>query len=54
MKAYLALFDTTAKALAAQGMDADAITAALLQKLPKRALAEWMVGHNVKSRYYKK
>jgi len=51
MKAYLALFDTTAKALAAQGMDADAITAALLQKLPKRALAEWMVGHNVKARY---
>lgn len=53
MKEYLALFDSTAKALAAEGQDADAITKVLLQKLPKRALAEWMVGHNVKSRYRK-
>lgn len=54
MQEYLIAFDRTARELAAKGQDADAINAALLQKLPKRALAEWMVGYNVKSRYLKK
>ena len=51
MKEYLALFDSTARALAANGMEADAIAGELVKRLPKRALAEWMVGYNVKSRY---
>lgn len=54
MQEYLTVFDRTAKELVAKGQDSDAVAAALLQKLPKRALAEWMVGHNVKARYYKK
>lgn len=53
MKEYLALFDSTAKELAAQGKSADEIAKVLLDKLPKRAQAEWMVGYNVKSRYSK-
>lgn len=51
MKEYLALFDKTARELSANGMEADAIAAELIKRLPKRALAEWMVGYNVKSRY---
>ena len=51
MKEYLLLFDKTAKVLAATSQDADAITAQLLKIMPKRSLAEWMVGYNVKSRY---
>lgn len=51
MKAYLLLFDSKAKELAAAGKDADAITAELLKVLPKRSMAEWMIGYNVKSRY---
>lgn len=54
MKAYIALFDSMARELAAKGLDGDAIATALLQKLPKRAMAEWMVGYNVKSRYLRK
>lgn len=51
MKEYLALFDSSAREMAAKGKDADAIAAELLRILPKRSLAQWMVGFNVKARY---
>ncbi len=51
MQAYLLAFDRTARELAAKGLDVDAISAELLQQLPKRSQAEWMVGYNVKARY---
>ena len=51
MKEYLLLFDSKARELATGSQDADAIAAELLKILPKRAMAEWMVGYNVKSRY---
>jgi glyoxylase-like metal-dependent hydrolase (beta-lactamase superfamily II) len=51
MKEYLALFDSKARELAASSQDADAIAAQLKQILPKRAMAEWMIAYNVKSRY---
>ena len=51
MKDYLQLFDSKARQLASGSQDADAIAAELLKILPKRAMAEWMVGYNVKSRY---
>ncbi|CAH2032526.1 Glyoxylase, beta-lactamase superfamily II [Trichlorobacter ammonificans] len=54
MKQYLTLFDATARELAARGETGDAIAAELLGKLPKRSLAEWMVGYNLKNRYLKK
>ncbi|MBF0437815.1 MAG: MBL fold metallo-hydrolase [Magnetococcales bacterium] len=51
MQAYLTLFDTTARELVAQNMDAEAMTAELVKRLPKRTLAEWMIGYNLKARY---
>jgi len=51
MKAYLAAFDRIAREMTAKGATADAISATLLQQLPKRSLAEWMVSYNVKARY---
>ena len=51
MKEYIALFDSQAKELAKKSQDGDAIAAQLLKVLPKRSMAEWMVGYNVKSRY---
>jgi glyoxylase-like metal-dependent hydrolase (beta-lactamase superfamily II) len=51
MKEYLVQFDSTARALAAEGQDADAIVAELKKRLPKRSLAEWMIAYNVKARY---
>ncbi len=51
MKEYLILFDAKARELAAGAQDADAIAAELKKALPKRAMAEWMIGANVKSRY---
>ncbi|NVN91848.1 MAG: MBL fold metallo-hydrolase [Desulfuromonadales bacterium] len=51
MKEYLLLFDSTAKELAATSQDADAISAQMLKILPKRSIAEWMVGYNLKARY---
>jgi glyoxylase-like metal-dependent hydrolase (beta-lactamase superfamily II) len=54
MKAYLTLFDAKARELAANSQDADAISAELKKALPKRSLAEWMIGFNVKSRYLQK
>jgi cyclase len=51
MKAYLLLFDNKARELAATSQDADAIAAQMLKTLPKRSMAEWMVGYNLKSRY---
>lgn len=51
MKAYLLLFDSKARELAATSQDADAIAAELKKVLPKRSLAEWMIAFNVKSRY---
>ena len=54
MKEYLLLFDAKARELAAGSQDADAITAEMKKVLPKRALAEWMIGFNLKSRYLRK
>lgn len=54
MKDYLVLFDATARRLAAGSQDADVIAAELKKVLPKRALAEWMIAFNVKSRYLQK
>jgi glyoxylase-like metal-dependent hydrolase (beta-lactamase superfamily II) len=51
MKAYLSQFDTLARKLAAEGKDVDAIAAELLKSLPKRAMADWMIAYNVKSKY---
>jgi len=34
--------------------DAEAITAELKKVLPKRSMADWMIGYNVKSRYLRK
>lgn len=53
MKEYLLLFDGTAKKLAATSQDADAMSAQLPKILPKRSMAEWMVGHNLKARHLK-
>jgi len=53
MKEYLLLFDSKARELATGSQDADTIAAKLLKILPKRAMGEWMVGYNVKSRYIK-
>ncbi len=54
MESYLVLFDTKARELAATSQDAEAIAAKLLEILPKRSLATWMVAYNVKSRYLEK
>jgi len=54
MKAYLLQFDSQAKELVAKSQDAEGIAAELLKVLPKRALGEWMVAFNVKSRYLAK
>ena len=51
MKAYLALFDRSARELTGAGLSVEALSNELLQRLPKRSLAEWMVGFNIKSRY---
>jgi glyoxylase-like metal-dependent hydrolase (beta-lactamase superfamily II) len=51
MKDYLLQFDGKARELAAKSQDAEAIAAELLKVLPKRAMGEWMVAFNVKSRY---
>ncbi|OGU16425.1 MAG: MBL fold metallo-hydrolase [Geobacteraceae bacterium GWC2_53_11] len=51
MKEYLLLFDKKARELAAEGKDGDAIAAGLKEVLPKRSMADWMIGYNVKSRY---
>jgi glyoxylase-like metal-dependent hydrolase (beta-lactamase superfamily II) len=51
MKDYLTLFDRSAQELSALGLNAEAVTAELLKRLPQRSLAEWMVGFNVQSRY---
>lgn len=51
MKEYLQLFDREARELAAAGKDADTITAELKELLPKRSMADWMIGYNVKARY---
>ena len=54
MKEYLALFDQKAREFATTSQDVDVIAAQLLKILPKRGMAEWMVGYNVKSRYIRK
>jgi glyoxylase-like metal-dependent hydrolase (beta-lactamase superfamily II) len=51
MKEYLLIFDKEARELAASGKDADAVTAKLKELLPKRSMADWMIGYNVKSKY---
>jgi glyoxylase-like metal-dependent hydrolase (beta-lactamase superfamily II) len=51
MKAYLLLFDSKARELAATSQDGDAIAAQLLQALPPRSMAQWMIATNVKGRY---
>ncbi|MEO5349925.1 MAG: MBL fold metallo-hydrolase [Magnetococcus sp. YQC-3] len=54
MKEYLALFDGKARELASTSQDGEAIAARLLEILPKRSMADWMVTYNVKSRYLEK
>jgi glyoxylase-like metal-dependent hydrolase (beta-lactamase superfamily II) len=54
MKEYLTLFDQKAREFAATSQDVDVIAAQFLKILPKRNMAEWMVGYNVKSRYIRK
>lgn len=54
MKVYLEQFDQIASELLARGMGSDAVAAELLKRLPKRSLAEWMIGYNLKTRYLKK
>lgn len=54
MKEYLFMFDQKARELSTSTQDVDAIAAKLLEILPKRSMAEWMVGYNVKSRYIQK
>jgi cyclase len=51
MKEYILLFDKKATELSKSAKDSDEVTAKLLKELPKRSMAEWMVGYNVKSRY---
>lgn len=54
MKEYLALFDSKARELASTTQDGESIAARLLEILPKRSMADWMVAFNVKSRYLEK
>lgn len=54
MKEYLLLFDVTARELAVVSQDADVVTAEIKKVLPKRTLADWMIGYNLKSRYLQK
>ncbi|MBF0583027.1 MAG: MBL fold metallo-hydrolase [Magnetococcales bacterium] len=54
MKEYLVLFDSKARELATTMQDGEAIAAKLLEILPKRSMADWMVAYNVKSRYLEK
>lgn len=51
MQGYLARFDSTAKELAAKSQDGEAIAAELQKVLPPRAMGDWMIAFNVKSRY---
>lgn len=53
MKEYLTLFDRTARELAATTQDVDALSGQMLKVLPRRSMAEWMVGYNLKMRYLK-
>ena len=54
MKEYLILFDSKARELAAGSQDDDAVTGEMKKILPKRAMADWMIGFNLKSRYLHK
>lgn len=54
MKEYLLLFDVKARELAVVSQDADVVTAEMKKVLPKRTLADWMIGYNLKSRYLQK
>lgn len=54
MEAYLLLFDAKERELSVASQDVDAISAQMLNILPKRSMAEWMVGTNLKLRYLKK
>ena len=54
MKEYLLLFDAKARELAADSQDADLVTAEMKKVLPKRTMADWMIGYNLKSRYLRK
>ncbi len=54
MKAYLVLFDKTAKELAAKSNDVQYIVAELKKILPPRSELDMMIGANVQMRYLKK
>lgn len=54
MKQYLQQFDQQATALAAQGSDAQMMTAELVQTLPKRAEAVWLITANLQRKYLTK
>ncbi|MDD2734911.1 MAG: MBL fold metallo-hydrolase [Desulfuromonadaceae bacterium] len=51
MKEYLLQFDKKARELAATSKDVNFIAAELKKSLPKRSMADWMIGYNVKNRY---
>ncbi|MFA6148187.1 MAG: MBL fold metallo-hydrolase [bacterium] len=51
---YLVLFDGKAREFASKSQDPEVIAAQLKEVLPKRSMADWMIGFNVKSRYLRK
>jgi glyoxylase-like metal-dependent hydrolase (beta-lactamase superfamily II) len=51
MREYLLLFDATATRLAATPLSRNAMAVELLKVLPRRSMAAWMVGYNLKMRY---
>ena len=51
MKAYLLAFDKKARKLAAEGKNAETISAELKKALPTRSQGEWMIPYNVKAKY---
>jgi glyoxylase-like metal-dependent hydrolase (beta-lactamase superfamily II) len=54
MKLYLQQFDQQAKELAAQGSDAQAMTAEMVKILPKRSEGTWLITANLQRKYLKK
>jgi hypothetical protein len=53
MKAYIQLFDQKARELTAKTNDVDFIAAELKKVLPVKSQGEWMIAHNVRTKYIK-
>jgi cyclase len=51
MKAYIQLFDQKARELAAKTNDVDFIAAELKKVLPVKSQGEWMIAHNIRTKY---